>query len=57
LQYFEAQKFALATTKEIVVSSTEHQSIKLSGESAKDVADFYETIYRRVLSIAMETTP
>lgn len=42
---------ALTTAKEILIACVNGQTIAINGEGAKEVADFYETLYNCALKL------
>lgn len=45
-------RFAMDIAKEVVVAKMGNSTVRANKESSCDVADFYEEIYNRILSIA-----
>ena len=45
-------QFALTTEKEIVVAKMENPAVRANKDGGKDVADFFEEIYNRVLALS-----
>ena len=45
-------QFALTTAKEIVIAKMENSAVRANKDGGKDVADFFEEIYARVLALS-----
>ena len=55
--FADVQKFALNAAKEIVIAHIGDPSATSDDSDAQKTADFYEAVYRRVLSLAVEVKP
>lgn len=46
------KRYALDIAKEIVIAKMESSAVKANKDGGKDVADFFEEIYNRVLALS-----